>query len=337
MQGSAYLLPFYQGLVQALTDAGALKDTTHLSGLSGGALTSAMLSSGISGEAQFNALTAMIKNCSASGPKGCEPLNSNLKKTLDGVLPADAGKRAGKRVRVWVSALPNVSATTLDGSVPFGVSDFTSNADLEEALFATDMIPCFTDSKTFNLVRGVPAMDGGFSSDFRELCADASAAGAKCVTAATAVVNPAGTGDGGSSLEGCPAAISGSYKTSPARAGAKGLTPLVAPTLARAEWSLPSTCTPGVDPSTTWPPFVSQGSTLEAKPDLYPGARTGALKNWTACEWLTYALKPDFDKWQSVYDAGLAEGAAWAVEEGWCVEKKAEKVVEMAAAEGKKA
>lgn len=335
MQGSAYLLPFYQGVVQGLADAGALKETTHLSGLSGGALTSALVAAGIPGEAQFNATSGMIKKCSADGPAGCQPLNGKLGELLADILPPDAGKRAGDRVRVWVSALPNVTSPTLAGSVPYGVSGFTSNADLQAALFGSDMIPCFTDARTYNLVRGVPAIDGGFSSDFRELCSDA-AGSAPCVTAATAVVNPAGTADGGASLADCPAAVAGSYQTSPSRAGAKGKAPLAAPAGPAESWALPTACPAGADPATVWPPFVSQGSTLppSAKPDIYPGARTDALKAWAACDWLAFALKPDFAKWESVYEAGLAEAGAWAVEAGWCVEKPKK---EVAAAEGKQA
>ena len=178
MQGSAYLLPFYQGVVQGLADAGALGEATHLAGLSGGALTAALVAAGVSGEAQFNATTAMIKACGAAGPAGCQPLNGKLAGLLGDLLPPDAGARAGARVRVWVSALPDTNATTLAGSVPYGVSDFASTPDLTAALFASDMIPCFSDGdRAYNLVRGVPAIDGGFSSDFRELCADVAGAG----------------------------------------------------------------------------------------------------------------------------------------------------------------
>jgi len=326
MQGSAYLLPFYQGVVQALTDAGALKDTTRLAGLSGGTLTSALLAAGVSGEAQFRAVTDMIKDCSAAGPAGCQPLNEKLGTLLAGLWPPEgAGRLVGDRVRVWVSALPDVGSPGLTGSVPYGLTNFTSTADVEAALFGSDMIPCFSDARTFNLVRGVPAMDGGFSSDFRELCSDAVAAGRPCVTAATAVVSPAGMKDAdGASLEGCPAAVGGGYATGPARQGAKGAAPLAAPTAPQSEWALPTSCPANGDPATIWPPFVAQGSTLPegTKPDIYPGARTAALKAWEACEWLSYALKPDFARWQDVYDAGLAEGAAWAAAEGWCVEKE---------------
>ena len=329
MQGSAYLLPFYQGVVQGLSDAGALKETTRLAGLSGGALTSALFASGISGEAQFDAVNAMIKNCSAAGPSGCEPLNEKLGSLLATLLPEEAGEKVGGRVRVWVSALPNVTSPSLTGSVPFGVTDFTSTADLQEALFGSDMIPCFSDAKTFNLVRGVPAMDGGFSSDFRELCADAVSAGARCVTAATAVVNPARTQDKGKSLKGCKSAIQGDYKTSPSRAGVKGTAPLQPSTLPVSEWALPTACPADkAEVASVWPPFVAQGSTLEpegAKPDIFAGARTDALSTWEACDWLAYALAPDFEKWRSVYEAGLAEAGAWAVEEGYCVEKGTQK------------
>jgi hypothetical protein len=338
MQGSAYLLPFYQGVVQGLADAGALKESTRLAGLSGGALTAALVAAGISGEGQFNATTALIKKCSADGPAGCQPLNGKLAALLGDLLPADAGKSIGGRVRVWVSALPNTSANTLAGSVPYGVTDFTSNADLTAALFGSDMIPCFSDDRTYNLVRGVPAMDGGFSSDFRELCSDAGAS--PCVTAATAVVNGAAAGDKGASLEACPAAIPGTYATSPARAGAKGATPLAPPATPQADWALPAACARGVDPSTVWPPFVSQGSTLPAgaKPDIYAGARTtGALQAWAACDWLAFALKPDFAKWESVYEAGLMEAGAWAAEAGWCVEEKGGEGKGVAAAEGNRA
>jgi hypothetical protein len=342
MQGSAYLLPFYQGLVQGLTDAGALKPTTVLAGLSGGALTSALLAVGVSGERQFNETTAMIGTCAEEGNPGCRPLNGKLALLLGGLLPPDAGTAVGDRVRVWVSAL-NSSSPTLAGSVPYGVTGFQSNADLESALFASDMIPCFSDDRPYNLVRGVPAIDGGFSSDFAELCTDARAAGARCVTAATAVVNAKATADGGASLKGgaCPAQVSGSYALpkGAARAGSGGAAPLAPPTTSQADWALPTACPPpGTDPATIWPPFIAQASTLSpegALPDLYPGARTDALKDWKACDWLTFALKPDFSRWQSVYDAGLAEAGAWALEEGYCVEKEVSGGV--AAAEGKQA
>ena len=330
MQGSAYLLPFYQGVVQGLADAGALGEATHLAGLSGGALTAALVAAGVSGEAQFNATTAMIKACGAAGPAGCQPLNGKLAGLLGDLLPPDAGARAGARVRVWVSALPDTNATTLAGSVPYGVSDFASTPDLTAALFASDMIPCFSDGdRAYNLVRGVPAIDGGFSSDFRELCADAAGAGgARCVTAATAVLNPAATADGGASLAACPGAVGGAYQTGPARTGVKGTVPLAAPAGPPSAWALPSTCPPGADPAAAaWPPFVPQGSTLSppgANPDIYPGARTDAVRGWEACDWLSFALKPDFERWGSVYAAGLAEAGAWAREAGWCVEKGVE-------------
>jgi hypothetical protein len=285
---------------------------------------------GVSGEKQFNETTAMIKTCSAEGANGCRPLNGKLALLLEGLLPPDAGAAVGDRVRVWVSALTNVSSPTLDGSVPFGVTGFQSNDDLTAALFGSDMIPCFSDERTYNLVRGVPAIDGGFSTDFAEMCSDARAAGAPCVTAATAVVNGKATADGGASLADCPAAVPGTYALpagSP-RAGAGGMAPLAAPATPQADWALPTACPPeGGDPASVWPPFVSQGSTLPggAMPDIYPGARTDALKTagWAACDWLAFALKPDFARWQSVYDAGLAEAGAWALEAGYCVEKAA--------------
>ena len=72
---------------------------------------------------------------------------------------------------------------------------------------------------------------------------------------------------------------------------------------------------------------ASSSSTLSppgAKPDIYPGARTDAVRGWAACDWLSFALKPDFERWGSVYAAGLAEAGAWAREAGWCVEKGVE-------------
>jgi hypothetical protein len=284
----------------------------------------------VSGERQFNESTAMLKACSAQGNPGCRPLNSRLALLLGDLLPPNAGQTVGDRVRVWMSALPNASSPSLAGSVPWGVTGFTDNADLEAALFGSDMIPCFSDDRTYNLVRGVPAIDGGFSTDFGEMCADARAAGGRCVTAATAVINAPATADGGASLEGgaCMAAVSGDYAlpaTSP-RAGSGGLAPLAAPATAQADWALPTACpAEGGDPASLWPPFILQGYTLPAgtKPDIYPGGRTASLADWAACDWLAYALKPDFDQWQAVYDAGLAEAGAWAVADGYCVEKPA--------------
>ena len=83
----------------------------------------------------------------------------------------------------------DVLSTNLLNSVAQGTSKWADIPDIIANIAVSDMIPCFTDPTFFNTFRGGAFIDGGFCSDFAELCPK-STPGSKCLKSATTFLGP---------------------------------------------------------------------------------------------------------------------------------------------------
>ena len=77
---------------------------------------------------------------------------------MDG-FGADTFQLVNGKVRIGLSQL-DATKPSLDNSATWVVSSWNSTQDLVDALTATVMIPCFSDTTAFSIFRNQPVVDG---------------------------------------------------------------------------------------------------------------------------------------------------------------------------------
>jgi len=92
----------------------------------------------------------------------------------------------------------------------FSLTPFPSFSLLLHVASVSDMIPCFTDNGFYNTFRGSAFIDGGYCSDFAQLCpgglaSTPGAAGTKCLKMATTFLGPDLRGTPLPTVNNCPA------------------------------------------------------------------------------------------------------------------------------------
>ena len=327
------MLPFYSGVVQALQDRNVLTPNISRSasfgGQSGGAITAVLTALGVPGLQQFQIFQQALVGvaiCQATLPADQQLQECSFNKIGLPLLAAairavnsDAVKAINKRVVLW-SCQVDVLSTTLLNGVAQGTSTWTDVDDLIANIAVSDLIPCFTDATFYNLFRGSAFIDGGYCSDFAQLCpggvAAPGATGTKCLKMATTFLGPNLRGTPLPTPENCPSATP---RNKWVNVGKGYYTPAE-----EKEWKLPrGDCrnpadVASVKANTT--PFVPFGAT--ALPDIHPTfyAPLPPVFN-NGCEWLATSSSPPFPGlagFAEVYAHGYESGLGWASENGYC-------------------
>ena len=95
--------------------------------------------------------------------------------------------------RSWPSAA-DIADDNLGAARPWGVSSFAAPADVVGAVSSSSFLPCWSAPIPFYVYRGKPVIDGGFSTNFADMCAAAlngTAPGTECVrVAGSSIIGP---------------------------------------------------------------------------------------------------------------------------------------------------
>ncbi|KIZ05966.1 hypothetical protein MNEG_1991 [Monoraphidium neglectum] len=142
---------------------------SHLSGLSGGALTAVLTALGFDGAQQREFFVSAVAECVERWGSCKGHINEVLRERLADCLPDDAASKVSGRVRVALSQL-DAGRTSLNGSASWVVGEWASKADLVSCLTASDHIPCFTGPTLYTMFRNEPVIDGGYANGFEQLC-----------------------------------------------------------------------------------------------------------------------------------------------------------------------
>ncbi|KAF8065656.1 KIN4A [Scenedesmus sp. PABB004] len=156
--GSGFLILYFTGVVASLQAAGALSaSSTHVAGSSGGALTAAAVCAGVPPERQRAANLALAARCRPS--LACRgDLDRAVRGALDALLPADAAARCTGRLAVGLTL-----ARARQRDVPLLATNFTSRAQLVDALAGSAYLPFWSGPNATTRFDGEPVYDGGFS------------------------------------------------------------------------------------------------------------------------------------------------------------------------------
>ena len=175
--GGGLLLPYLAGAAAGLSRPGLpgagpgsasggwagpppLGPETPLAGSSAGSLTAMALAAGVPME-QALELTIKMVNGLRPGWMGAFGLKDPLRALLEELLPPDIHRRASGRVHVGIVWLADPSYRWEL------VSDFSSRADVIEALLASCHVPFWFDGRNATTqFRGRAALDGGLSPNF---------------------------------------------------------------------------------------------------------------------------------------------------------------------------
>lgn len=327
-EGSALLITYYSGVVQALLEKGVIvPGVTPLSGLSGGAFTAVFTTLGLSGEEQKNLWIDIITACGMRFNGSCTGhLNALLDEHLAEVLPDNVTDSVNGLVRIAVSQL-NASQPGLNNTATWVLDEWSSKADLRSAMLSTNWIPCFSGGTTYTIYRNQPVIDGGYSAGFRDLCPSGLE---NCLTVASWHV-----GDAASQVcdaAKCPSSAASSC-TSAERPPEEQVFALYENEGYVDQWPIeevrqrcPSSLFASMPPYHTGA-FVAHNSIAASNVtiDIHPG-KFGDLPlfNGTrviACQWQDWAMLlpsgQELEAMELIYDQGLADGLAWAAAHGF--------------------
>jgi hypothetical protein len=230
-------------------------------------------------------------------------------------LDANAYKLVNGKVRIGLSQL-DATKPSLDNSATWVVSSWNSTQDLVDALTATDMIPCFSDTTAFSIFRNQPVVDGGFANGFEDLCPGGNTA--NCIKVASWVTGPLAD-------QTCDHNVCGASCASVDRPASSKVYQLYDNPADRSSWAINAVnkCQ-GTNTIVPMGAFIPQNSTL---PDIYPG-KYNNLPMWKgkqviACQWQQWAMQPPVTSdaelaefFQLTFDQGRRDALSWCDEQG---------------------
>ena len=295
--GSGGLIGFYAGVTQGLLDYDVIvPGETRFGGLSGGALAVTMTSLGLDGPQQLAATVQTMLRCAALPGHCAEPgqIDAALMDQVSGMVTEDTAKLFSEKVFFWAAEINPADPTEADSRAR-SLAPYSSKADLIEALSATSYVPCGIGANPYKVFRGKPFIDGGYATAIPWECPPqvAGQPERRCVTVAVSQVGPLAQG----SLADCPRNFS-QPRTGPAYEMVKD-----------ADWALPKTCEGFKTPDL-----------VQAKgAEICPGCRVQLPAQFDVCRWRSFSKSPpkSLKDVIAIYQQGIAEAHAWAVENGF--------------------
>jgi hypothetical protein len=295
--GSGGLIGFYAGVTQGLLDYEVIvPGQTRFGGLSGGALAVTMTTLGLDGPQQLAATVQTMLRCAALPGHCAEPgqIDAALMAQLEGMLDETSAALFSEKVFYWGAEINPADPTEADNRARV-LAPYSSKADLLHALSATSYVPCGIGANPYKLFRGRPFIDGGYATAIPWECPPqlAGQPEKRCVTVAVSQVGPLSKG----SLLDCPRNFS-QPRTGPAYEEVKA-----------ADWALPETCE-----GFTMPDLVQAKGA-----EICPGCRVQLPDQFDVCKWRSFSKSPPkaLKDVVAIYQQGIAEAHAWAVENGF--------------------
>lgn len=155
----AFLFPYYIGVLQALRDEELLLPSSPLAGSSAGAICVVCEAAGLRSDKLLSLCEQTFARSLEAGVVGS--VEGVLRDVLERELPADVAEACAGRVGVGVTRLLPPQKLV--------VSDFSSKADVIEAVIASSFIPGYMRVAPFTTLRGRAHIDGYFSSFLPDL------------------------------------------------------------------------------------------------------------------------------------------------------------------------
>lgn len=161
--GGGYLILYYVGIFKALEQLGIIQPgqaAPPVAGASSGALTTAAICSGQTAEEFYKTVSKLATDC-FSRPRNCSGrMDTELRRTLEGFLPADAAKRCNGTSVVSVTLFGDGGKLR-----PANVRAYADRSDLISTLLSSAYIPLWSGSNISTPWRGKNAIDGGISNN----------------------------------------------------------------------------------------------------------------------------------------------------------------------------
>ena len=206
--GSAGLFIFYAGVAQGLIEKGLLvPGVSKMTGLSGGAITSAVVAAGVPPAALLTSYDESPIFCNATLPDDWATTGERRAKeslarfattclqtaewplkrvaeAMSKLIPAAAVPIVSKTVQIFASQINPLDCRARVAS-PMG--PYSSKEDLITKISASSDLPCLVSGTSFTVVPNAdgggekPFIDGGFTSNFNQLCAGATDK-SRCIT-----------------------------------------------------------------------------------------------------------------------------------------------------------
>lgn len=206
--GSAGLFIFYAGVAQGLIESGLLvPGVSKMAGLSGGAITSAVVAAGVPPAALLASYDESPIFCNATlpddwstrGEQRAEELLARFATTclrtadwplnrvadaMRKLIPAAAVPVVSKTVQIFAS---QINPLDYRARVSSRMGPYSSKEDLVTKISASSDLPCLVSGTSVTVVPNAngggekPFIDGGFSTNFNQLCAGATDK-SRCIT-----------------------------------------------------------------------------------------------------------------------------------------------------------
>ena len=226
--GSAGLFIFYAWVAQGLIEAGLLvPGVSRMTGLSGGAITSAVVAAGVPPAALLASYDDSPIFCDATLPDDWAtrgegrakeslarfattclrtaewPLN-RVAASMRKLIPAAAVPAVSRTVQIFAS---QINPLDYRARVSSPMGPYSSKEDLVAKISASSDLPCLVSGTSFTVVNSSssaggggggekPYIDGGFTTNFNQLCAGATDK-SRCITVTVSLKERKRWGRGG--------------------------------------------------------------------------------------------------------------------------------------------
>ena len=128
-----------------------------------------------------------------TSPKTALIRTSSPAKNSSFAASSPAAAAIATKGRDWPSAA-DITDDKLGAASPWGISKFTTPADVVSAVSSSSFLPCWSAPIPFYVYENKPVIDGGFSTNFGHMCAaslNGTAPGTECVrVAASGILGP---------------------------------------------------------------------------------------------------------------------------------------------------
>mmetsp|Transcript_5640 Transcript_5640/g.11072 ORF Transcript_5640/g.11072 Transcript_5640/m.11072 type:complete len:392 (-) Transcript_5640:1401-2576(-) len=308
--GSALLLPWYLGAMEALVEEGVVQpESMPGAGLSGGAVTAMLTCAGVRPVDQYQLLKGALVDCYESwDPKsGVFPCNGQLSsieyKGFSTLYdPSSINSIAEKCSHVGIAFTevdPNdPTMNTLTSTI---VANHSTDEAILRDLISSSFLSCSSMSVPYFVNDGMATVDGGYSTTLSDLCGGNETS---CLTIQVYYPNTTEAGPVCTTQDNVDAAIAGELVSQclEVAGGTFNQSAKGPPPPAWANFTsigdLPTSCPAG--PSTFMPP---------GEADIYPGKYIPL--NYSCFEWQCMAYIPYPDRLDDLFNLGQEEARAW--------------------------
>jgi hypothetical protein len=277
--------------------------TSHLGGLSGGAIVALAVCGGVDPKIMQDASVVAVTACVNAWNKTtmvapCQgQLTDLLTKLAYTAFPPNSSNfktDCARRIRIAMTKL-NASDATMASATPYVETRFKTHQDIYGAVAATSMISCVSTCKPYTLFDSMPMIDGGYSATFKEMCPPNVK---RCVKTQEYYPGKYVKAGNGTCLQ---------NGNNPVKAGSKTSCTVAVPSSFKfaPKGNLPTKC-----------PAGSEYFQPPGESDLYPGMHKENPLPFTCSEWQSFSYYPKISTFGTQFEAGKKDALLWGQSEG---------------------